>query len=47
MIIRRLNLAPRAIAFFSAIVVVVILLGCLSIVQMNKLYEAEQDVETN
>lgn len=47
MIIRRLNLAPRAIAFFSAIVVVVILLGSLSIVQMDKLYQAEQDVETN
>ncbi|AIS17390.1 methyl-accepting chemotaxis protein [Pseudomonas rhizosphaerae] len=47
MIIRRLNLAPRAIAFFSAVVVVVILLGSISLVQMNKLYEAEQDVETN
>jgi methyl-accepting chemotaxis protein len=47
MIIRRLNLAPRAIAFFSAVVAVVLLLGSISIVQMNKLYQAEQDVETN
>lgn len=47
MIIRRLKLAPRAFVFFSAIVAIVLALGTLSIFEMKKLYDAEQDVETN
>jgi len=47
MIIRRLNLAPRAFIFFSAIVAIVLALGGLSVFEMKKLYNAEQDVETN
>lgn len=47
MIIRRLKLAPRAFLFFSAIVAIVLALGILSVFQMKKLYDAEQDVENN
>jgi len=47
MIIRRVGLTPRAIWFFSAIVTIVIALGSISISEMGRLYDAEQDVETN
>ena len=47
MSLRSLKVAPRAMLFFSAIVLIVFVLGAVAVVQMNRLYEAEQDVETN
>ena len=38
---------PRAVLFFSVIVLIVFGLGAVAVVQMGKLYEAEQDVETS
>jgi len=45
--IRTINLAPRAVVFFSAILLIVLALGVVSALQMGKLRESEQDVETN
>ena len=45
--VRTMNLAPRSAAFFSLIVLVVFALGIVAVMQMGKLREAEQDVETN
>jgi len=45
--LRSLNVAPRAVLFFSVIVLIVFALGGVAVVQMGKLYEAEQEVETN
>lgn len=45
--IRNLNLAPRSAMFFSLIISIVIALGIVAIQQMEKLYQAEQDVELN
>ncbi|AHC36463.1 MULTISPECIES: methyl-accepting chemotaxis protein [unclassified Pseudomonas] len=45
--IRNMNLAPRSAAFFSLIVLVVFALGIVAVMQMGKLRESEQDVETN
>lgn len=45
--IRNLNLAPRAAAFFSLIISIVIVLGVISLWQMDKLHDIEKDVETN
>jgi methyl-accepting chemotaxis protein len=42
-----MNLAPRSAAFFSLIVLVVFALGIVAVLQMGKLRDAEQDVETN
>ncbi|SEO83190.1 methyl-accepting chemotaxis protein [Pseudomonas sp. Snoq117.2] len=47
MSLRSLNVAPRAVLFFSVIVLIVFGLGAVAVVQMGKLYEAEQDVETS
>nr|WP_207167382.1 methyl-accepting chemotaxis protein [Pseudomonas protegens] len=45
--VRTMNLAPRSAAFFSLIVLVVFALGIVAVLQMGKLRDAEQDVETN
>ncbi|MCO7574221.1 methyl-accepting chemotaxis protein [Pseudomonas chlororaphis] len=45
--VRTMNLAPRSAAFFSLIVLVVFALGMVAVLQMGKLRNAEQDVETN
>ena len=45
--VRNMNLAPRSAAFFSLIVLVVFALGIVAVMQMGKLRESEQDVETN
>ncbi|WP_348749670.1 methyl-accepting chemotaxis protein [Pseudomonas rhodesiae] len=45
--LRNLNLAPRAALFFSAIIVLVLLLGVIAILQMGKLRDSEKDVELN
>ncbi len=45
--VRTMNLAPRSATFFSLIVLVVFALGIVAVMQMGKLREAEQDVETN
>lgn len=45
--IRTMNLAPRFAAFFSLIVLVVFSLGIVALLQMGKLRDSEQDVETN
>ncbi|KPW51268.1 MULTISPECIES: methyl-accepting chemotaxis protein [Pseudomonas syringae group] len=45
--VRSMNLAPRAAIFFSLIVLVVFALGIVALMQMGKLRESEQDVETN
>ncbi|WP_288461674.1 methyl-accepting chemotaxis protein [uncultured Pseudomonas sp.] len=45
--LRSLNVAPRAVLFFSVIVLIVFALGAVAVVQMGKLYDAEQEVETN
>jgi methyl-accepting chemotaxis protein len=45
--VRAMNLAPRSAAFFSLIVIVVFALGIVALIQMGKLRESEQDVETN
>ncbi len=45
--LRSLNVAPRAVLFFSVIVLIVFALGGVAVVQMGKLYDAEQEVETN
>ncbi|MBA1293191.1 methyl-accepting chemotaxis protein [Pseudomonas lurida] len=45
--LRNLNLAPRAALFFSAIIVLVLVLGVIAILQMGKLRDAEKDVELN
>lgn len=42
-----MNLAPRSAVFFSIIVLVVFALGVVAVLQMNKLRESEQDVETH
>ncbi|MBD9655535.1 MULTISPECIES: methyl-accepting chemotaxis protein [unclassified Pseudomonas] len=47
MLLRRINVAPRAALFFSLIVLIVVLLGAVAIIQMKTLREVEQDVETN
>ncbi|MEJ8321372.1 methyl-accepting chemotaxis protein [Pseudomonas psychrotolerans] len=47
MSLRSLNVAPRAVLFFSVIVLIVFALGGVAVVQMGKLYNAEQEVETN
>ncbi|WP_295467138.1 methyl-accepting chemotaxis protein [uncultured Pseudomonas sp.] len=47
MSLRSLKVAPRALLFFSVIVLIVFALGAVAVVQMNRLYDAEQDVETN
>ena len=44
--LRSLNVAPRAVLFFSVIVLIVFALGGVAVVQMGKLYDAEQAVET-
>ena len=48
--LRSLNVAPRAVLFFSVIVLIVLIvfaLGGVAVVQMGKLYDAEQEVETS
>lgn len=45
--VRNMNLAPRSATFFSLIVLVVFALGIVAVMQMGKLRESEQDVETN
>jgi len=45
--LRSLNVAPRAVLFFSVIVLIVFALGGVAVVQMGKLYDAEQEVETS
>ncbi|ROM69651.1 methyl-accepting chemotaxis protein [Pseudomonas brassicacearum] len=45
--IRTMNLAPRFTLFFSLIVLVVFALGIVALMQMGKLRDSEQDVETN
>lgn len=45
--IRTLNVAPRAVIFFSIILIILISLGIVAALQMGKLRESEQDVETN
>nr|WP_047290259.1 methyl-accepting chemotaxis protein [Pseudomonas protegens] len=45
--VRTMNLAPRSAAFFSLIVLVVFVLGIVAVLQMGKLRDSEQDVETN
>ena len=45
--VRSMNLAPRFATFFSLIVLVVFALGVVAVMQMGKLRESEQDVETN
>ncbi|SDB64286.1 methyl-accepting chemotaxis protein [Pseudomonas sp. NFACC13-1] len=45
--IRTMNLAPRFATFFSLIVLVVFALGIVALLQMGKLRDSEQDVETN
>lgn len=45
--IRNMNFAPRAALFFSAIIVLVIVLGVISVMQMGKLRDAETEVEEN
>lgn len=45
--VRTMNLAPRSATFFSLIVLVVFALGIVAVMQMGKLRESEQDVETN
>ncbi|MCF4980812.1 HAMP domain-containing protein [Pseudomonas gessardii] len=45
--VRTINLAPRSAIFFSLIVLVVFALGLVALMQMDKLRDAEQDVETN
>jgi methyl-accepting chemotaxis protein len=42
-----MNLAPRFATFFSLIVLVVFALGIVALLQMGKLRDSEQDVETN
>lgn len=45
--LRNINLAPRATLFFSAIILLVVVLGVIAILQMGKLRDAEKDVELN
>ncbi len=45
--VRNINLAPRSAIFFSLIILVVFALGIVAVMQMGKLRESEQDVETN
>ena len=45
--VRTMNLAPRSATFFSLIVLVVFALGIVAVMQMGKLRESEQYVETN
>lgn len=45
--IRNINVAPRSGISFSLIVLLVFILGFVSVVQMGKLYDSEQDVEQN
>ncbi|MBM1186408.1 methyl-accepting chemotaxis protein [Pseudomonas lundensis] len=45
--VRTMNLAPRSATFFSLIILVVFALGMVAVMQMGKLRDAEQDVETN
>ncbi|MBD0683283.1 methyl-accepting chemotaxis protein [Pseudomonas sp. PSB18] len=45
--VRTMNLAPRSATFFSLIVLVVFALGIVALLQMGKLRDSEQDVETN
>ncbi|ONN71077.1 methyl-accepting chemotaxis protein [Pseudomonas oryzihabitans] len=47
MSLRSLKVAPRAVLFFSMIVLIVFALGGVAVVQMGKLYDAEQEVETS
>ncbi|RMU42132.1 hypothetical protein ALP29_200696 [Pseudomonas syringae pv. avii] len=45
--LRNINLAPRATLFFSAIILLVVVLGVIAILQMGKLRDTEKDVELN
>ncbi|WP_343177853.1 methyl-accepting chemotaxis protein [Pseudomonas sp. 4810-S13] len=45
--LRNLNLAPRAALFFTSIIVLVFVLGVFAVLQMEKLRDAEKDVELN
>lgn len=45
--IRRINLAPRSVLFFSMIVLIVFVLGTVAALQMRKLRVFEQDIGTN
>jgi methyl-accepting chemotaxis protein len=45
--LRNINLAPRATLFFSAIILLVLVLGVIAILQMGKLRDTEKDVELN
>ncbi|EJM00323.1 methyl-accepting chemotaxis protein [Pseudomonas sp. GM102] len=45
--LRTINVAPRVAVFFSLIVLVVFVLGSVAALQMDKLRESGQDVETN
>lgn len=45
--VRTMNLAPRAAVFFSLIILVVFSLGIVAVLQMAKLRDSEQDVESN
>ncbi|MCF5669015.1 methyl-accepting chemotaxis protein, partial [Pseudomonas marginalis] len=45
--LRNINLGPRATLFFSAIILLVVVLGVIAILQMGKLRDAEKAVELN
>lgn len=45
--IRNMNLAPRSISFFALIILVVFSMGIVALMEMGKLRDSEQDVETN
>lgn len=45
--VRNINLAPRSTSFFALIILVVFALGIVALMQMGKLRDSEQDVETN
>ena len=47
MSLRSFNVGPRAAVFFSCILFIVLLLGIVAIIQMDKLRASQQDVETN
>ncbi|RMN40304.1 methyl-accepting chemotaxis protein [Pseudomonas syringae] len=47
MLIRNLNVAPRAALFFALIIALVFVLGVFAMVQMGKLRDSEKDVELN
>jgi methyl-accepting chemotaxis protein len=45
--LRNLNVAPRAALIFGSVIALVFVLGVFSILQMDKLRDAEKDVELN